>query len=389
MELNDHLLARQLPRHADHAYIQPLGTKFRELEARDDVPVTTYDLCYCDEPQLAVHITSFNDETLVSLSWPHIMTSALGRQALMKSWSLVLAGRDDEVPPFSGARDDPMEKLGRLQDPEPEPFLLEHDRLRGLGFASLAVQMLWEMYWRPYMDVKIIYLPANFVARLRKTAQEDLRCANPRHKEDVPFISEGDIFAAWISRILSKSRGNCPITAATVVDIQGRFKETFLPGHAYVQNTILAAFALYGRNETVTSTLGQQSLKIRESLVQQTTKQQCEALLRIGRKMDDLPLYGEPDSKYLVVTNWTKAKFTEIIDFSPAVTRMGVPGHKRRTEPGRIVYHHPNILGQSVTFRDCIQVMGKDKEGNYWFKGAFLREFWDLFEKEISQGTKS
>lgn len=390
MPLNEHPLARTLPKHAEHPFTQPLNNIYREFEAREDVPMSTTDLCYCDEPQMSLHITSFQDETLVALSWPHILTSALGRQALMKAWSLVMAGRDDEVPPMSSAMDDPMEKLGRLDTPpsEQEPFVLEQQnkRLHGLSFFKLALSTVWEMYWRPYMDVRIMFLPADFIARLRKTALQDLQ-SDQKGPVDAsappPFVSEGDVISAWTSRILSRSRQHCPIQAVTVVDIQGRFREAFTPGHAYVQNTILAVFTLFGRGEARTATLGQQAHKVRETIVEQTTERQCEAFLRLGRQLNHRPIFGEPDSTFLIVTNWTKAKFAEIIDFSPAVARRGVPEGQRRTEPGRVVYHHPNILAPSVTFRDCLQVMGKDKEGNYWFKGAFLPEFWELFEQEL------
>ena len=45
-----------------------------------------------DLPALSVHIVSFADATLLTLSWSHVSLDAMGRQSLLKAWTAVLNG---------------------------------------------------------------------------------------------------------------------------------------------------------------------------------------------------------------------------------------------------------------------------------------------------------
>lgn len=45
-----------------------------------------------DLPALCVHVVSFADATLLTLSWSHVFLDAIGRQSLLKAWIAVLNG---------------------------------------------------------------------------------------------------------------------------------------------------------------------------------------------------------------------------------------------------------------------------------------------------------
>lgn len=67
---------------------------------KPDSPRKFEDWIYTDRPQLDLHVLTFRDATLVKLVWLHTLMDALARASLLKAWTAVLRGREDEVPPF-------------------------------------------------------------------------------------------------------------------------------------------------------------------------------------------------------------------------------------------------------------------------------------------------
>jgi hypothetical protein len=99
VDIEEHPLASKLPKPSTSPTILGDPYDFHGLMRPSDGPKELADYIYTDEPQLGVHIVSFRDATLVSLSCSHTFADALGIKALLEAWSLVLQGRDDEVPP--------------------------------------------------------------------------------------------------------------------------------------------------------------------------------------------------------------------------------------------------------------------------------------------------
>ncbi|KAL4911910.1 ankyrin repeat-containing domain protein [Aspergillus aurantiobrunneus] len=106
VDIEDHPLAKSLPKAMEAASVQPGPLVFRAFAAADDALATLDFFIYGDKPQMSLFITSFNDATLVSLSLPHTLMDVMGQQALLRAWSLVLAGQESEVPPLLNARED-------------------------------------------------------------------------------------------------------------------------------------------------------------------------------------------------------------------------------------------------------------------------------------------
>ncbi|ELR06042.1 hypothetical protein VC83_02271 [Pseudogymnoascus destructans] len=103
--IDDHPLAKTLPKAAS---IQRGSNEFRDFECRRDAPATLEDYLTNDTPILSLDITSFNDATIIGLIWPHVLMDVMGQQALLRGWSLVLAGKESEVPALLGAREDAL-----------------------------------------------------------------------------------------------------------------------------------------------------------------------------------------------------------------------------------------------------------------------------------------
>ncbi|KAF7556434.1 hypothetical protein G7Z17_g1400 [Cylindrodendrum hubeiense] len=383
--IDEHSVGRQLPKPTgDNPSVQSDLSPFRIFTARENAPTKLDDLLYSDEPQLSLHITTFKDATLVSLLWPHTMTGALGRAELITAWGLVLAGRKDEVPELRGAREDVLDGVGTSSDPDPEPFILEPNRLKGFDLLRFGFNFVWELIFGPKMTTQMMYLPSVFVSQLRQLAIDDLKAISG--EVDPPFISEGDVLSAWATRMVAKTRAkNRPIIVIGAVDIRSRLKTAFQSGGTYIQNLAFGTFTLFKAREASDISLGEVAYKFRRDILEQITEPQIKTLMRGMRASGSgapPQMYGETNSLLVVVSNWTKANFFNIIDFSPAVVKS-FPVDGQKHQPGKIVYQHSHLMVTSPMARNLLNVLGKDSQGNYWATGTFSADWWVKLEEEI------
>ncbi|OWT42877.1 hypothetical protein VFPPC_17930 [Pochonia chlamydosporia 170] len=73
---------------------------FLPFALRPDFPRAISQVLDKDIPLLSLRVTTLSDATLVGLSWCHLLADALGLQALLHCWSLVMAGQESRVPPI-------------------------------------------------------------------------------------------------------------------------------------------------------------------------------------------------------------------------------------------------------------------------------------------------
>jgi hypothetical protein len=387
MNINDHPLAKTLPKATESASIQTGPGAFRAFAARDDAPETLDYYINHDEPQLALHITSFNDATLVSLSWLHTLMDVMGQQALLLGWSLVLAGRESEVPPMLGAREDaicaatdaPIEK-------EAENFNLGQIRLKGWGMLMFGIRFAWDMMWNRVVETRTIFLPNRVVAELRRQAQSDLTAQDGGEKNS--FVSEGDVLTAWAIRVVASAQPQPrPVTALHALNVRFRLPSLINAPGLYIQNMAVAAFAMLSP-DVATGPLGQIALENRRFLTEQASEAQVLAGLRELRQdfkagTESVLMCGEPHAVMVPFTNWTRANFFNTIKFSPALVCAGETGESRSNPPGTIVYHHAQSMRPSPTMRNVVVVLGKDHGENYWLTATLLPAAWAKMEEDI------
>jgi hypothetical protein len=109
--------------------------------------------------------------------------------------------------------------------------------------------------------------------------------------------------------------------------------------------------------------------------------------LRRGSKAGSDPalLCGESNAVLIPFTNWTRADFFNVVDFSPAIVRVGETGQSRSNPPGTMVFHHAQSMRQSPTARNVFVVLGKDNNDNYWVTGVLLPSAWAKIEEELNR----
>ena len=385
IDIKDHPLARTLPEATQTSSIQPGPQTFRVFAAREDAPSVFEDFVSQDTPQLSLHITSFNDATLVGLSYPHTLMDVMGQHALMLGWSLVLAGRESEVPRMVGAREDLIGAAANAPVEQEEEYKLGLKQLQGLSMFKFGLRFAWDMLWNRVIETRTIFLTQEKVARLRRQAQADLAALEDA-PEDKPFISEGDVLTAWAIRATASSLPQPrPVTALHALNARFRLSAIVQAPGVHLQNMAVAAFTFLSP-EVARGPLGPIALENRRHLMEQSTEAQVLAGLRREYKLNsDSPfMCGEPDALLVPFTNWSRASFFKTIDFSPAVMRTGETGESRSNAPGTIVFHHAQSMRPTSTTRNVFVILGKDHGDNYWLFGTLPPQVWAKIEEDIN-----
>ncbi|KAH8651213.1 hypothetical protein BX600DRAFT_473243 [Xylariales sp. PMI_506] len=358
----------KLPRATDGRPSLHFGNNQFSLFCRaPDGPGYLEDYLLTDDAPISLRVTSFEDATLVAVCWPHSMMDTMGLRELVKAWCRVLAGHDD-IPPLVGAQEDVMEPIIKGEGEDGEPNVLAPRLLQGWKFAWLALGILWQIIQRPSVGTRTIFLPAPMVSSMHQQALDDLK--------DGSFVSEGDVICSWITRlIVSVHEYRSRVSLLNVVDIRGRLS-ILKKDSVYVQNLISSAYSYLEGNRILKEPLSCTAVEVRRSLFEQATESQIKAHKRgfIG----EMPLHINPSGMFVIVSSWTKANFVNVVDFSPALIRLGEQGDNRLNPPGSMLYHLTSITKMPPFQRNSAVVRGKDHVGNYWMN-LYLAE--SLFDK--------
>jgi hypothetical protein len=121
MSTEKHLLASRIPRPTNQPSVYTDLNTLADLAHRSDAPEKLDDFLCSDEPQLSLHIVSFEDATIVSISWLHTFLDATAMVAVLNAWVLVLNGCEAEVPPICNFDTDHLASLGIAPT---EPYVL-------------------------------------------------------------------------------------------------------------------------------------------------------------------------------------------------------------------------------------------------------------------------
>lgn len=390
-----HTLASRLPEPTDMPSVQAGGDVFRELKARDGVPSTLEDYICSDDPPLELHVFTFNDATIVILNFPHFLTDALGVSKLVENWCRILADRPNEVDAFS--ENDPLDTLSNAsgKDKDSEKHVLSPHKLGGWFMIVFALNFVYDLVFGPKMETRAIFLPESYVTALKQTTIASIPSdtgIQSNGTTEKPFVSEGDVIAAWAIKNIGLGLGpKCKRTMAVmnVFELRSRLRQAFNSSAAYVQNAFFVLTTIFTVQEAQNLTLGEIALRLRSSTIEQTSEPQVEALVRDQRasiqKTDRPVVFAKRDSILLPFSNWGKARFFDIVDFSPAIVETGSESGSKRNSPGKPVLFlacdaspKPN-----ATHRNVINIIGKDPLGNYWVTGLLSNAAWKEIEKQF------
>lgn len=354
-----------------------------------DGPKTLQDYITSDEPQLGVHVVSFTNATLVTVRWPHTMTDAMGIHALLNAWSLVLQGRDSEVPLVHGIDFDPLQALGTRQSAQ---YSLADRCLTGWRMFCFVVQYVWELV-RYSEETRVICLPSSYVDSMRRNAIDSL-CAGTNGEKT--FLSEGDVICAWwarrgIAHLAPDS--DRTVLLANAFNLRPVLATDLLPSNTvYLANAVSGVSAFLAAKDIFDRPLWSVASTVRSSIEELGTRPQLEALEAIQKAAVTTTgrprLFGNPSMHMTQYSNWTKAKLFKT-DFSAAIKANSHASprpdvHKAQGMPSSI---QCGGYVNGLSTRNLLTIVGKDEDGNYWMFATLRKGVWDTIVKDLEAET--
>ncbi|KAI5365964.1 putative transferase [Septoria linicola] len=384
--IEDHPLASQLAKAKPEPTIFEDPEKFHSLTAHPDHPTCLDDWIYSDRPPLSLRLVTFTDASLLTLSWSHTLLDAVGRQSLLEAWIAVLEGREQDVPPIIGFKDDPALNMGKTS--KPEQHVLYKRMITGFRFFLFVVYFILEKVLHPKEDARLIQVPNSFVQNLKREAQDHLRAQSP--EKEAPFLSDADVLFAWMTRLTYVAQNYSPqrtVTLMNVINFRGLTDALPLQGAAYIGNAVGSSQSFLTVQQAKEQPIAVTALLIREDLLRQKTPEQVDAVLAISRQLGRGPLFGAYDQLLTPWSNWHRARFYEM-DFSSAVSSKNSQARTGKARIGKPSYLH--VCGHRGSFmvRNGGALLGKDGAGNWWISWNLRAEAWEKFEAEFYKATR-
>ena len=349
-------------------------------------PTKIEDWLYTDRPQLSLHIMSFEDATLVSLTWPHTLQDVMGLAELFKAWSPVLNGRVNEVSDLQGVEIDPIATFGENCR---EEGVLKRHRMTGLYFVLFVINYVLEIVLHPKESFRNVCLPASAIIKLKAQAMSEVRVTDPN-----AYVSEGDVVCAWWARHAAlhlEGKRDRTISVMNAYDLRPTLSTTrattlkplLRANVPYIGNCVQSVFAFIPLSELLAKPLSYTALAIRNSIIEQGSFAQQESLAYEIKRISTPPVYGGSRGMMVVFTNWTKAGLYDI-DFSAAVVKK--KEGRREDRIGKPSYLHTHGFQNGDKLRNTAPIFGKDENGNYWLSTSMRDENWkgveDAFQRE-------
>ncbi|KAL6709483.1 hypothetical protein ACN47E_001418 [Coniothyrium glycines] len=416
MTVSANPVTANLPRGNSKLEIFNLEDPLRETLGLKDNTRLLADWLYADKAQLGLHVCTFNDGTFVILIWIHTLLDAMGRNALLKAWTAMLDGREEDVPEFFGYDSDPLAKLGApphevavngSETPKIEDFVLKEQQVGGLGFAKFIYNMIWETFWYPKEHGRVICMPPSYFSALKQRSFKELESLDPslltiNSTTGKPFLSDGDILMAFTTQLIARSNPELQTASAAtrtihlmnvfgMRDILSTTSCGYTPllpkDKVYIANCVSSISSLLTLHDFLTMPLGHLAARIRRDLTIQGTRAQLEASQRLARPNGgpyQPVLFGSGDMVLSAFSNWTKAKLFAT-DFSAAIvteaTILRTAGAR-----GKPVFIHPDSnIAKGFTLRGSGNCTGRDAEGNYWLSAMLRYEFQENMVKLVEE----
>lgn len=390
MPIGSHPLASQLPEATEKAKLFASPEDFTPLVRSKAAPRKLEDWIHSDNPQLFIHAVSFDDATILTVTFPHTLADVMGIGIFMSAWSAVVRGNLTAVPTLEGFESNPLTEVGQRTPAEKYVYF---DRVLNKGQLLMFVgRRMADSLWYRQEERRTIFLPARCVKKMHLKALEELTssgdngcaCSNP-------FISESDIILAWWARTLYIALGLLPsqrILVNNAFNLRTSLHDSFSsPGSAYLGNAVCMSPTFLQGRQIQEESLSNIAWKIRQSVALQQTAEQVEAVTALLKqtmeKSGYLALIGEPGMLLLSSSNWHKAGMYGL-NFSSGVTASGKDINSRANGIGKPSYVN-GVLHSDLSFRNTFAVTGRDAGGNWWLNGVLRADAWEKVKGELEK----
>lgn len=385
MSMGDHPVASKMHQGTSHPSAQPGVEQFRSLTGPNGRPTSFQDYLSRYLPQIFLHIVTFNDGTLMSLTWPHTMSDISGWGHIFKAWSDVLGGkRYNAIPHLAGFDTDVLEYFGKTR--LAERSLMEPTERKFISKVGTLARSIEHAVQTPHMESRLLCLPRETLGMLEERTTYDMIM----NKD----VSEMDVIKEYLASIacahMESSDRNVCIHGS--LDLRRHYPTLAAKPGVYIQNATLPYVAVDPIKTLTGESFGKTAIAIRRAYELQRPVQQLIAtakLLRTSNAHEKLPTLGDRDGHHIYFVEWADTRFYAAIDFRPAVVRSpkeATTGNApQRKGVGRPSYFHSDVLSKSAFhYKDVFNLYGRDNEGNYWVGAVLHKKAMQNFDKKFA-----
>ncbi|KAJ5339644.1 hypothetical protein N7452_006372 [Penicillium brevicompactum] len=353
------------------------------------------ELLNSDRPILTTQVTRFNDATIISYTFNHLMGDIFAIKDTFNGLSDALYGKP--IAPWKQLGEDPFAdygpggKLAGEHANSSSPPLPAGWRIFGFfDKVRFLTRMLWDVkYARPEstMSPKYVFLPDTEINRLMQEARHDLIAVEEKRKKEgkppkAPLnIGRSNVIYAWVLKHSHEHLGPEEIsTPVTIANARGRpptgmspNPEEILP-HNWWNGSYLASLPSLKVREIREMSLGELALLVREGTDASSSPESAQRIISFGlhngawkKPTGKLAFWSPPNHRWSGLTDWRAAGYGKV-DLSPA--RLGGTG------PVKLCTIHTSMI-MNGTHRDRWACMG-DAGGGTWVKGTATESDWRL-----------
>ncbi|KAF4582088.1 hypothetical protein GQ602_006712 [Ophiocordyceps camponoti-floridani] len=341
-------------------------------------------------PLLTIHVTTFNNATIMGVTCPHFLMDGAGLGILLHNWSLVLDGREAEVCKLIDDREELFQRASqetpKSSDPASDFELCETPTgLSAVFFRLSNLRDLLVWSWASgRIKSKAFFLRQKQLENLVQATREEQVGAKHR----APFISTGDVVSAWLIRCIAKSQ-RLPqrITSANIINCRPRLAplRSSAKGSECIHNMSTFAFSPLTRRQA-NGSVASIAHTYRRRLQEQSKIQNLGRYWNHSREQwqtagDVLFMIGWHRSVVLAFDNHSAQDYIGRTNFAAAVAKRQET-NERMNEPGFMVSYQLDVQILSVEW-PVIHFYGKDHMGNFWARAKLPQRTWDLIEREL------
>lgn len=341
-----------------------------------NTPSRLKDYVNQDRPLLGLHVISFDDATIVTMTWPHVLFDIMALTDLFQAWILNLQRREKEMKTALCPTFHPLVELGNRPS---ETYHLAHHQLSVLSLARFGIRNMFQFAF-PRIERHTICIPAEVFKTIRERAvREALELRSPDSKV---FLTDNDILCAWWTQMCYSdvSEYRDEVSIINVQSLKSSLSGNLLPDNScYLSNTLGLITTLLPSKDVAGSRIGDIALKVRESVQKSASRDQIEAFENLRKQSwhKEFPLFGSPSTYPVVFSNWSKANLFSL-DFSAATVSSQDEHSAKPVSPILVL---PVYTGWRVV--DLVCIMGQDRDGNYWLDFSTERKRWKGINKKI------
>lgn len=167
-------------------------------------PSSLADFLKPNTPMVHVHVTTFEDATLIGLVAPHIMFDVIGAKAFLSAWTAVLRGEAESVAviPLDFAPLSKESTRKALVDSGAAARVANDEPVRGFFALGIWSTLLFvvSLVWRLAKDTQEVELLVR-VPRKWLQAQKEEVTEQLQQRGSKEWVSSSDVLLAWLFRV--------------------------------------------------------------------------------------------------------------------------------------------------------------------------------------------